>query len=105
MGGIELGPRSQPGDQSEGDAEDEADPPGRNRAPAEGKPGRVIGVKHRRMPNGEILDANPGGHLIVENAVNHGGQDAFAFTADSIRRRFAPIISSKNWTYPTKDST
>jgi hypothetical protein len=30
---------------------------------------------------------------------------AFAFTADSIRRRFAPIISSKNWTYPTKDST
>ena len=30
---------------------------------------------------------------------------AFAFTPASIRRRFAPMLSSKNWTYPTWNPT
>ena len=64
------------GADGEGDAEEEADPPGGDDAPAEGEEGGVLGaVENGRVEDGEVFEADAGGDLVVDFAVEDCGED------------------------------
>ena len=72
----QRGPPAAAGNQGQGNAKSQADPPGRDDPPADAQQRRRVRAKHRRMPDGEILHADARRHLVVYDAVGHRPGDA-----------------------------
>ena len=52
------------------DANNHANPPSRNDAPAESQQGGIVRAENRRVTDGEVFNANPSRDLIVDDAVS-----------------------------------
>ena len=79
-----LGPRPDAGDHGQRDTEQQPDPPRCDDAPPDAKQRRVVGAEHRRVADGEVLDAHAGRHLVVGDAVAHGRDHAHHHDAERL---------------------